>query len=353
MKTISVSTNILAKAHFNELFKMVNNTLSAVILGLVVLYTTQVIANEFTPDPYWQGTLGPLTIRSLSPGQVMRLAPIPRSPYGIPENQTELQFNVAAASLFIEEEGGFFMDLHFSDTRFAINHGFSHGWSANLSFNDRRVVNAHLDGITKKFHDAFGISQNGRDEVEENDTRIQIPAYGIDLGEEIKGPFSQTIGLSIQKVLIDKSIRWPAIAVHFNTSYETMDNGVIEHGSMDYGVQFSIAQKRNGGYLYGNISYTRFGSDNWLGVPLSEKQLSGMLGYEVTTGAHQAFIVQYLFSEGIFEDLGALSEYSHEIHFGYKWRTESFLWEAGLVENIVNFDNSPDVAFTFGITYKI
>ena len=67
----------------------------------------------------------------------------------------------------------------------------------------------------------------------------------------------------------------------------------------------------------------------------------------------QAFILQYLFNEGVVVDLGELSEYNYEIHIGYKWKTESFLWETGLVENIVNFENSPDVAFTFGITYKL
>lgn len=319
----------------------------------VVLFATPTIANELTPDPYWQGTLGPLTIRSLSPAQSLRLSPVPRSPYGLPENQTELQFNIAAASIFIEEPGRFLMDFHFTDTRLAINHGFSHGWSAELSFNDRRIVNAHLDGITKQFHDVFGIDQNGRSDVEKNDTQILIPSYNIDSGKEIRGPFSQTIGLSIQKVLIDKSVRWPAVAMNFNMSYETMNNGFIEHGSMDYGVQFSIAQKSNSGYIYGNISFTHFGSDNWNGVPLSEQQFSGMLGYEITTGKNQAFIVQYLFSEGVVEDLGALEDYSHEIHLGYKWRTETLLWEAGIVENIVNFDNSPDVAFTFGVTYKL
>ena len=328
----------------------------ATVIGLATCLTvcsTTARANEFAPDPYWHGTLGPLTIRSLSPAQSLRLSPVPRSPYGLPENQTEIQFNVAAASIFIEEPGRFLMDFHFSDTRFAINHGFKHGWSAELSFNDRRILNAHLDGITKQFHDVFGIDQNGREDVDENDTQIVIPSYNINSGKEIKGPFSKTIGLSIQKVLIDKSVRWPAVAININTSYETMSDGAIEHGSIDYGVQFSIAQKRNSGYLYGNISYTRFGSDNWLGVPLSDQQFSGMLGYEITAGEHQAFIVQYLFSEGVVEDIGALEDYSHEIHFGYKWRTESLLWEAGIVENIVNFDNSPDVAFTFGVTYKI
>ena len=324
---------------------------AALIANLVI--NNNVAASTPAPDPYWQGTLGPLTIRSLSPAQALRLAPIPRSPYGLPKGQTELQLNVAAASIFIEEPGVFFMDYHFTDTRLAINHGFANGWSAELSFNDRRIVNAHLDKITEEFHDLFGIDQNGRTEVEKDDTRILIPEHGVDLGKNAKGEFSQTFGLSVQKVLIDKSVRWPAVAVNFNMSYETLGEGMIEQGSVDYGVQFSVAQKRKASYLYGNISYTYFGSDESLGVPLTDKQFSGMLGYEIITAPNQAFIVQYLFSDGVVEDLGALEDVSHEIHLGYKWRTQSLLWETGLVENIVNFDNSPDVAFTFGVTYRL
>jgi len=78
-----------------------------------------------------------------------------------------------------------------------------------------------------------------------------------------------------------------------------------------------------------------------------------MFGYEFTMEANEAFIVQYLFSEGVLEDLGALADVSHEIHLGYKWRTERNIFELGLVENIINFDNGPDVAFTFGVTHRI
>lgn len=320
----------------------------------ILLFAGLTRASDYSPEPYWQGTLGPLTIRSLSPAQSLRLAPIPRSPYGLPEGNIELQINSAAASIFIDdEEGRFTLDYHFTDTRLAMKMGFAERWSAEISFNDRRVVNAHLDQLTEEFHDLFGISQNGRLDVDSNDTRLSIPEYGIDLGRELKGVLSQTVGLSIQKVLVDKSINWPATAVNFNMSYETLGDGMIEQGSFDYGIQFSIADKRAGGYTYGNISYTQFGSDNSIGIPLAESQLSGMLGYEFTVADHQAFIMQYLFSQGVVENLGALDDVSHEIHLGYKWRTASYLWELGLVENIVNFDNSPDVAFTFGMTYRI
>lgn len=326
---------------------------SFLLIILTVVFLNSANAKDYAPEPYWQGTLGPLNIRSLSPAQSLRLAPLPRSPYGLPKGQTEIQLHVAAASIFIEEPGRFLMDFHFTDTRFAINHGFANDWSAEISLNDRRIVNAHLDKITEDFHDLFGIEQNGRTEVESNDTHIFIPEYGINLGKESRGEYSQTIGLSIQKVLVDKSISWPALAVNINMSYETLSEGMIEQGKFDYGVQFSMAQKQDNGYAYGNLSFTHFGSDEVLSLPLENQQFSGMMGYEFTMNTDQSLILQYLFSEGVVKNLGALKDYSHEIHIGYKWRTKSYLWELGIVENIINFDNSPDIAFTLGLTYKL
>jgi Protein of unknown function (DUF3187) len=310
-------------------------------------------AEKYEPEAYWQGTLGPLNIRSMSPGQTLRLAPMPKSPYGLPQGKTEVQFNIAGASVFLQSPGEYLIDFNFTDTRMAINHGFGNGWSAELSFNDRRIVNLNLDEVVEAFHDVFGIDQNGRDE-NLSQTRVEFPLSSVSLGKELNGIFSQTVGITVQKVLIDKSVRWPALAIIFNSSIETLNDGMIEEGAVDYAVQLSLAQKKSTGYLFANLSYSKFGSNNTLAViPLSDKQFSGMLGYEFTMEANEAFIVQYLFSEGVLEDLGALANVSHEIHLGYKWRTEKNIFEIGLVENIVNFDNGPDVAFTFGLTHRL
>lgn len=310
-------------------------------------------ANDYMPEPYWQGTLGPLSIRSMAPGQALRLAPLPRSPYGLPEGQTELQLNIAGASIYLQAADLYLIDFNFTDTRIAANHGFANGWSAELSFNDRRIVNLYFDEIVVAFHDALGIEQNGRDE-NINESHVRILEHSVSLNKELNGIFSQSIGLMVQKVIIDKSVEWPALAVITNMSLETRSDGMIERNSVDYGVQLSLAQKKSNGYWYTNLSYTKFGSDTTLGtVPLAEQQWSGMLGYEFTRNENRAFIIQYLFSEGVVERLGALAKVSHEIHLGYKWRIKNNLFEVGMVENIINFDNGPDVAFTFGLTHKI
>lgn len=349
-----INYSLKGKYYQNILIKyfVVDVKVQKVVL-LLSLLMGPLITYANTPEHYWQGTLGPLNIRSLSPGQALRLAPMPRSPYGLPAGETELQFNVAGASVFLQSPDLYLIDFNFTDTRMAINYGLGNGWSAELSFNDRRIVNLNLDEVVEGFHDVLGIEQNGRDE-NLSQTRLEFPLSSVSIGNELNGVFSQTVGVTLQKVLIDKSVRWPALALIFNTSVETLNEGMIDEGSVDYGVQISIAQKKNTGYLFANLSYTKFGSDKTLDViVLSDKQFSGMLGYEFTVNDNQAFIVQYLFSEGVLQELGALEDVSHEIHLGYKWRTENNIYEAGLVENIVNFDNGPDVAFTFGLTHRL
>ncbi len=328
-------------------------TLLVLILLLNVSSIGALRAAKPVPEAYWQGSLGPLNIRSMSPGQALRLAPLPRSPYGLPEGETELQFHIAAASVYLNSPGKYLLDFNFTDTRIALNHGFKNGWSAELSFNDRRIQNLYLDEVVVAFHDAFGIEQNGRD-VNKNQTRIIIPEYSANFGSELDGAFSQTLGLSIQKILIDKTVEWPAVALIFNSSIETLSDGMIEKGAIDYGFQLTMAQKKTSGYLFANISYNRFGTDKTLEIiPLADDQFSGMLGYELSVDKNAAIIVQYLFSEGVITDLGALDDVSHEIHIGYKWRAKRNMFEVGLVENIVNFDNGPDVAFTFGVTHRL
>ncbi|VAW64861.1 hypothetical protein MNBD_GAMMA11-2219 [hydrothermal vent metagenome] len=347
-ESLGGSLNNIRYAYFIKLI-----SIKYVIFVLLLILSARIQADNYAPEPYWQGTLGPLNIRSMSPGQALRLAPLPRSPYGLPEGKTELQFNMAAASVFLQSPGIYLVDFNFIDTRIAVNHGFKGGWSTELSFSDRRIQNLYLDEFVEAFHDVFGIDQNGRD-INQNETRIIIPGYSANFSNDLDGVFSQTIGLSVQKVLIDKSVEWPALAVILNTSIETLSDGMIEKGAFDYSLQLSLAEKKLSGYYFANVSYTRFGSDKTLGViPLSEKQFSGMLGYEFSVTENEAFIVQYLFSEGVLQNLGALGRVSHEIHLGYKWRTDKNTYEAGLVENIVNFDNGPDVAFAFGVTHRL
>jgi len=57
-----------------------------------------------------------------------------------------------------------------------------------------------------------------------------------------------------------------------------------------------------------------------------------MLGFEFTITNNEAFIVRYLFSEGVLKNLGVLNKVGYEIHLGYKWHTKNNMYELGLLK---------------------
>ncbi len=70
-------------------------------------------------------------------------------------------------------------------------------------------------------------------------------------------------------------------------------------------------------------------------------------------GLRQSMVVQYLVTEGLIDDLGALSELSHEITLGWKRELHPrTVLEIGMIENVYEFDNTPDFGFQFSIARR-
>jgi hypothetical protein len=66
-----------------------------------------------------------------------------------------------------------------------------------------------------------------------------------------------------------------------------------------------------------------------------------------------SFTLQYLGTQGVGKDLGVFSETSNEVVFGWKWEVrQAGVLEIGLLENIVVFDNSPDLGVHVGFTQR-
>ena len=67
--------------------------------------------------------------------------------------------------------------------------------------------------------------------------------------------------------------------------------------------------------------------------------------------ARTSLIAQYLFNAAIAET-GPLANGSHEVSIGTRFHaTARTAFDAGIVENIINFNNGPDFGFHFGLTF--
>jgi len=301
------------------------------------------------PSQLIEEGFGPLTVRSESPMQALRLTPLRRAPILPGEGVTRFTAMANLSSIWAKTPE-YQIDAHIADARLAVTHGFAPDWTWEVALNERHTVNAHLDGLSLAFHDLFGIDQNGRDEVPRNDTRISFPGYGLEMEE--RGVFSRSLEVTLTRKLRDHRGPGPALALSGTVRYEMLDDGPLPQGGTDVAVQLSLAQKLGARTrLYADFAHIEFGEDSFRAlIPLDSRQNTAMLAHEWRRKDTQAFLVQYLYAEGAVSDLGELSKPSHELVFGYKWLRPSGLWEFAMTENIINFNNSPDVGFTLAFS---
>ena len=65
-----------------------------------------------------------------------------------------------------------------------------------------------------------------------------------------------------------------------------------------------------------------------------------------------SMLFQYVFSEGVVKDFGSLSDSSHEVNIGFKWRLSSgSIIEFAMVENVITHDNSPDFGLHLALSH--
>ena len=310
-----------------------------------------VVTNASDQSEVLQG-LGPLMIRSQSPAQALRFTPVARNPYLPASGQSQLRAMSNVSNIWANpDDHQYFLDYDTRDIRLAMAFGLPAGWAIEFAINDLRIIHSGLDQLTSEFHDLFDIDQNGRGDVPKNDTRISFPAYGVELDRsDVKG-LTRSIDATLSKVLVKEKSSVPAVSLSGTIRYELRDDGPVEEGAIDLGLIAGLAKRLGQNYMYLNIGYTHFGSSKFITIPLEKTQLNGMLAYEWRTRPNQALLLQYSYSEGVVKDLGELSQASHEISLGYKWRLKHFMWELSINENIINYENSPDVGFTLGLVY--
>ncbi|MBW2144225.1 MAG: DUF3187 family protein, partial [Deltaproteobacteria bacterium] len=62
---------------------------------------------------------------------------------------------------------------------------------------------------------------------------------------------------------------------------------------------------------------------------------------------------QYIWHEAALEDFEELSDASHELDLGFKWKLSSGgIIEFAVIENIITYDNSPDFGLHLAYNYS-
>ncbi len=212
-----------------------------------------------------------------------------------------------------------------------------------------------LDHAIMEFHDTFGIGQAGRDLVARDQYQV-LMRFGdgvFSMADAPRDGFGDpTIGLRHSLPFFDgpwtAAMEWavkPAVAD---------EKAFLSNGHTDFGIQFMLERHWRRGGLYLSASYV------WLGnfdlADFSPADIPSLtVAYSHRLSSRVTAVVQGLVSGSIFSDetRSELSTVEYQMSFGVRFRTGPMIVSAALTENLVNFQNTPDIGFHLGLCYVL
>ncbi len=333
--------------HFYRLF--------LTVIVLAFLLAAPVAANEEGPDP--QFGLGPFHVRSQSPAHSPRLTPVPRVPEKIIPGRFQAWAGGTWTNIWAEDKR-YFLDYEMLNLDAELRYGVTPRLLIALGYNYRSYFGGGLDGFIQGFHDALNIEQQGRDEVPRNQSRMTFydPEGNAFIDRESASSL-QNGGISItgKYILHNGTDYLPAASISGTLKYWTnMSDSSGNDVPVDFGLTLGLSKRwTDRWYTYFSGAFTYHVENEFLGLTFDDTILSAVLGLEWRWRPTLSLIVQYLAIEGALEDFGQLSDPSQEITMGLKWQfVETSVLELGVVENIINHDNSPDFGLHVMVTHQ-
>jgi hypothetical protein len=338
--------------------------------GSATATTREVDGSSFTPLSLTPGGFrgasicysnvgyGPLRLGSQSPFQSLRFGIDPRTPSTLAEDQWELHLSETWVNTFSFKPGAYLLDFEMLDSRLSVAYGVRDEVEVELEFENRSGFGGIMDRFINAFHRTFGLSDADRHLFPNNQYQIQLednrgnPALRLDNSDQ--GSFSNALLLTAQHNLTCGTEYLPALAYGL-TVRAHLDNKMGITGQNDFEPQLSLTAAKSVGDFYGylSIAYGYFGAQHLGGIQFRPTQWSGLGAIEWRFASEMSLVLQYLISAGVAKDLGPFSSASNEITLGWKWElAERTVLELGLIENLVNFDNSPDFGVHAGLTYR-
>jgi len=319
-----------------------------------VLIPSQVLAEKFANDSNYG--LGIFMMRSQSPGPSLRFS----MPYIFPSrNKSGWTTYIGADWTNVwAEKKNYTLDYEMLDIHAAVSYCFNSRFELGFFMENRFFFGGEMDNAIEKFHDLFDIAQDGRDESDQNLSRVILrDDQGTVLLEYNAEKFENNgVGLFVQYTLHHGNTRWPSISVNGQMRYALKEPDAItdDDQPLDMGIGIGLSKGFcEKWHTYFNLNFTYYGQTEFDGLAFDNNSLSGILALSYGWTPKFSLLIQYIFHEGVIHDLDSLDKYSHEVIMGFKWLlTHGGVVELGLIENIIDTDNSADVGLHFAYTYR-
>ncbi len=301
---------------------------------------------------------GPFRQTSLSPFSSLRMNLSPYFPASFSEHTFELHVQSEwgkdlAANNYWEID----YEVVASDVSFSW--GLSDHVRVELEIVSGERTGGGLDALIIGFHDTFGLALGPRTRFPRNDYvfNVHSPDVGppVHVDREDPQPFVESAMLSFQHVVTYGNDLLPAVSYAVTLRAKLGGGGDLEEATpVDLAASLSVSKDLSSGFrLYAGAIGAWYGRDNFFGIRLRTWQWSGLAALEWNCLPGFSLVAQYLITGGAVDGLRDFALPSNEVAGGFKWEIEpGLLFEAGIIENILNFVNSPDLGFHAGLTIR-
>jgi thiol-disulfide isomerase/thioredoxin len=310
---------------------------------------------------------GPLSVRSQSAFQSLRLGILPRTPSTLGRGQHQLRVGATWANQWAnddssfdpenDEYGRYLLDYESLDAHISYAYGLSDTIQLEAEYEQRWRFGGVMDSFVQGFHDLFGLDQSGRELVPRSQFRILLDPHAdgrsVDLGSGSSGTFARNLLFTFQHNVTCGTATWPALSYALTGRYGVGEVGETEGGAWD--VALSVAASRRFGkfYAYLTLGYAWYSSDSFFGIELENTQFTILAAGEWRFKPRMSLLLQIMTTQGVAVDFDPFSKTSNEVIFGWKWEVrQAGVLEIGLLENIVTFDNSPDFGVHAAFTQR-
>lgn len=347
----------------------------AAMLGLLLTAPAPAAAEEETT-----ALLGPLRLRDLTPFALQRLDFLPASAAARYPEGWALEANVSYTNTFIMSDNvmryleargeraplaatdfaamsalegdAFYFDGSISVLNLSAHYGISDDLAAYVIVPVHRYHGGSLDATIESFHRKAGFDDFGRDlvaqdqfqaffKVGEREVRLDGAPRGTGFADPVLGIRQRDLRAGSWDVVLEAAVKLPVGA----------DDPLFSSGHADYGVQVSLQRQWADDGLYFSASYVAFGGSDDFGDIVRRQVPSITAAWETRVGEHTTAVLQATAARSLFrgETDPELAANQYQLSAGLRHVAGNVHYTFALTENVVNFNNTPDIGFHAGI----
>ena len=289
----------------------------------------------------------PLRTYPTSPYQANSLATQLRSAHA--PQFTELFANTSISSVWAHSDE-FQLDYYQNQATAGAQWRIDDRFSGEVKYQYSWAANNHLDTITIEFHDLFNIGQNGRLEAGKHQFSIESPEYGVSVNDFEDEVMVSALHGYLQYQVYEQGPH--ALSLGGTLYYNDVDNSPFATTSFEQGLQVNYSMMLGSHAFFSTAGVTHRKENALLGgIPVKNLSVALSSGYGYRFERNHEFLIEYHGFEGVMDDDSEFSSTSHEIVIGYRYYMQNLLIELTSTENVINMDNSADIAFGLGVRY--